>query len=53
MRRTFHKSEQYIGELVSRGYKVAVCEQVEDPALAEGLVKREVIRVVTPGYDNK
>ncbi len=45
----FHKSEQYIGELVSRGYKVAVCEQVEDPALAEGLVKREVIRVVTPG----
>ena len=45
----FHSSEGYIGTLVSRGYKVAICEQTEDPALAKGLVKREVIRVVTPG----
>ena len=45
----FHSSEGYIGTLVSRGYKVAICEQTEDPSLAKGLVKREVIRVVTPG----
>ena len=45
----FHKSEQYVGKLVERGYKVAICEQVEDPKEAQGLVKREVIRVVTPG----
>ena len=45
----FHSSEGYVGTLVSRGYKVAICEQTEDPALAKGLVKREVIRVVTPG----
>ena len=45
----FHSSEGYIGTLVSKGYKVAICEQTEDPALAKGLVKREVIRVVTPG----
>ncbi len=45
----FHKSDIYIGRLVEKGYKVAICEQVEDPALAKGLVKREVIRVITPG----
>lgn len=45
----FHSAEGYITRLVSKGYKVAICEQVEDPKLAKGLVKREVIRVVTPG----
>jgi len=45
----FHSSEGYIGTLVEKGYKVAICEQTEDPALAKGLVRREVIRVVTPG----
>ncbi|MCR5205499.1 MAG: DNA mismatch repair protein MutS [Lachnospiraceae bacterium] len=45
----FHASEGYITKLVENGHKVAICEQVEDPALAKGLVKREVIRVVTPG----
>ncbi len=45
----FHSSEGYIGKLIEKGYKVAICEQTEDPALAKGLVKREVVRVVTPG----
>ncbi len=45
----FHSSESYIGTLVAKGYKVAICEQTEDPAQAKGLVRREVIRVVTPG----
>ena len=45
----FHSSESYIARLVARGYKVAICEQLEDPALAKGLVKRDVIRVITPG----
>lgn len=45
----FHAADSYINRLVSRGYKVAICEQVEDPKEAKGLVKREVIRVVTPG----
>ena len=45
----FHSVEGYLSKLVSKGYKVAVCEQMEDPALSKGLVKREVIRVVTPG----
>lgn len=45
----FHSSETYIGKLVEKGYKVAICEQTEDPAAAKGLVKREVIRIVTPG----
>ena len=45
----FHKSDVYIGRLVERGFKVAVCEQVEDPKAAQGLVKREVVKVVTPG----
>ncbi len=45
----FHKSDVYIGKLVELGFRVAVCEQTEDPAQAKGLVTREVIRVVTPG----
>ena len=45
----YHSSESYIARLVSRGYKVAICEQMEDPALAKGLVKRDIIRIVTPG----
>ena len=45
----FHSSEGYIGTLIEKGYKVAICEQTEDPALAKGLVKREVVRIVTPG----
>ena len=45
----FHAADQYITRLVDNGHKVAVCEQVEDPKLAKGMVKREVIRIVTPG----
>lgn len=45
----FHSAEGYINRLVEKGYKVAICEQVEDPKEAKGLVKREVIRIVTPG----
>ncbi len=45
----FHSSEQYIKKLIDKGYKVAVCEQTEDPKQAQGVVKREVIRVITPG----
>lgn len=44
-----HAAETYINRLVEKGYKVAICEQVEDPKLAKGMVKREVVRVVTPG----
>ncbi|MCD7835987.1 MAG: DNA mismatch repair protein MutS, partial [Lachnospiraceae bacterium] len=45
----YHAVEGYLTKLVGRGYKVAICEQVEDPKLAKGLVKREVVRIVTPG----
>lgn len=45
----FHSAESYIARLVEKGYKVAICEQMEDPSLAKGIVKREVIRVITPG----
>lgn len=45
----FHSAETYIARLVERGYKVAICEQTEDPASAKGIVKREVIQIVTPG----
>ena len=45
----FHSADSYIAKLVSRGYKVAICEQVEDPATAKGIVKRDVVRIVTPG----
>lgn len=45
----FHSVETYINRLIEKGYKVAICEQVEDPKKAKGLVKREVVRIVTPG----
>ena len=45
----YHAVEGYLNRLVANGHKVAICEQVEDPKLAKGIVKREVIRVVTPG----
>ena len=45
----FHAADNYINRLVEKGYKVAICEQMEDPKKAKGIVKREVIRVVTPG----
>ncbi len=45
----FHSADSYIAKLVSHGYKVAICEQMEDPALAKGIVRRDVIRLVTPG----
>ncbi len=56
----YHAAESYINRLVGRGYKVAICEQMEDPTVAKGIVRREVIRVLTPGtqidgasYDEK
>ena len=45
----YHAVDGYLNKLVSKGYKVAICEQVEDPKLAKGIVKREVVRIVTPG----
>ncbi len=45
----YHSAEPYIQKLLDAGHKVAVCEQVEDPATAKGVVKREVVRVITPG----
>jgi DNA mismatch repair protein MutS len=45
----YHAAHSYLAKLISRGYKVAICEQMEDPAQAKGLVKRDVVRVVTPG----
>lgn len=45
----FHSADTYIARLVEKGYKVAICEQVEDPAASKGIVKREVIQIVTPG----
>ncbi|MDD6644454.1 MAG: DNA mismatch repair protein MutS [Oscillospiraceae bacterium] len=45
----FHSCEGYIARLVQKGYKVAICEQTEDPAKAKGLVKRDIVRVITPG----
>ena len=45
----YHAVEGYLTRLVSKGYKVAIAEQMEDPKLAKGLVKREVVRIVTPG----
>ena len=44
-----HVADTYVSRLVSKGYKVAICEQLEDPSIAKGIVKRDVIRVVTPG----
>src|SRR5574340_1812731 len=45
----YHQLESYLGKLIAAGMRVAVCEQVEDPRLAKGLVRREVTRIVTPG----
>ena len=45
----FHSADSYIAKLIAKGYKVAICEQMEDPATAKGLVKRDVIRMITPG----
>ncbi len=45
----YHASDTYIAKLIAKKYRVAICEQVEDPSLAKGIVRREVIRVVTPG----
>lgn len=45
----FHAANSYINKLISKGYKVAICEQLEDPSTAKGIVKRDVIRIVTPG----
>lgn len=45
----YHSAENYIATLIQKGHKVAICEQTEDPALAKGIVKREVVRIITPG----
>ena len=45
----FHSADSYITKLVSKGYKVAICEQTEDPKTAKGIVKREVVKIITPG----
>ncbi|AJQ27622.1 DNA mismatch repair protein MutS [Pelosinus fermentans] len=45
----YHAADTYIAKLISKGYKVAICEQVEDPKQAKGIVKREVIKIITPG----
>ena len=45
----YHSAEAYIGRLIAKGYKVAICEQMEDPALAKGLVTRDVVRIISPG----
>ena len=45
----YHASDAYIARLIAKGYKVAICEQMEDPALAKGLVERDIIRIITPG----
>ena len=45
----FHAAESYIETLVKKGYKVAICEQLEDPKAVKGIVKRDVVKVITPG----
>ena len=45
----YHSCEGYISRLVEKGYKIAICEQVEDPATAKGIVKREIVKIITPG----
>lgn len=45
----YHSVDSYIKRLIEKGYKVAICEQMTDPALSKGLVEREVVRVITPG----
>ena len=45
----YHAANNYILKLINNGYKVAICEQVEDPKLAKGLVRREIVKIITPG----
>ena len=45
----YHSCDSYIARLIAKGYKVAICEQTEDPALAKGLVERDIVRIITPG----
>jgi len=45
----YHSADSYVSRLIKKGYKVAICEQIEDPALAKGIVDRDVIKVITPG----
>ena len=45
----YHSAEQYISKLIAKGYKVAVCEQMEDPKLCKGLVSRDIVRIISPG----
>src|SRR5690554_1846855 len=45
----YHALNSYLGRFIERGYKVAICEQVEDPKAAKGIVKREIVQVITPG----
>ncbi|MEK7299228.1 MAG: DNA mismatch repair protein MutS, partial [Candidatus Margulisiibacteriota bacterium] len=45
----YHAADQYVAKLTHRGFKVAICEQVEDPATAKGITRREVVKVITPG----
>ena len=45
----YHSAQGYIEQLISKGYKVAICEQVEDPKTAKGVVRREVVQLITPG----
>src|SRR5690606_584530 len=45
----YHSVEGYISRLIEKGYKVAICEQLEDPSKAKGIVKRDVVRIITPG----
>lgn len=45
----YHAADTYISRLLQKGYKIAICEQLEDPATAKGLVKRDVVRIITPG----
>ena len=45
----YHSAEQYISKLIAKGYKVAVCEQMEDPRLCKGLVSRDIVRIISPG----
>ncbi len=45
----YHAVDSYLNKLVEKGYKVGICEQVEDPSQAKGIVKREIVRIVTPG----
>ncbi|MBU3092205.1 DNA mismatch repair protein MutS [Clostridium sp. CF011] len=45
----YHAANTYVGRLIAKGYKVAICEQVEDPALTKGIVKRDIIKIITPG----